>query len=1271
MRHLNFFLAGFIRSALVLICVPGVTLGAAPKDWQNPKLTGINNQKPHATMVICPDVKTARKIQYAVNLEREKSPWYRSLNGEWKYHYASNHLGRVEGFWRTDFNDGGWKTIPVPGNVERQGYGIPIYVNIAYPWPEPWVPPFVPENDPNNTVNSYRKVFKVPKDWQGRRVLLTFDGVNSFFYLWVNGQKVGMGKDSRTPVEFDITSLVRPGENLLAVENFRWCDGSYLEDQDFWRLSGIFRDVYLWSTADLHIRDFEVRTDLLPDGNAKLRVNTLVRNTGAQPADVTVEAALADPKGQPLASISSSGSALTGQDSPVGLAITLKNPPLWSAENPCLHQLLLTLKNAQGETIEVIPWEVGFRRVEIKEGNLLVNGQRVLFKGVNRHEIDPDTGQVLSVESMIRDILVMKQHNVNAVRTCHYPNHPAWYSLCDQFGLYLIDEANIESHGMGYGEKSLAKDPTWLEAHMDRTVRMVERDKNHAAVVIWSLGNEAGNGSNFHATYDWIKARDNSRPVHYERAILDRNTDIFCPMYPSPEAMSDYSGKVAADPGKGRGRPMIMCEYAHAMGNSSGGMWAYWSQIYSKPYLQGGFIWDWVDQGLREQVPPGYTLTDASRHALRLPPAFGQMVEGVFAGAVRVPRSAHLDITGPLTLTARVKQTALAKGHGTIISKGDNQWGLQTSGKQLEFFVYDAVSGGTWVAARATVPDDWLGRWHDVAGVFDGRQLRLFIDGRQAAEKDFAGTIRSTPYTVEIGGNSQEPNREFAGLISAARVCSRALAPTELADGNNTRSLELLVDLQQARQLPRPKKSSFYYAFGGDFGPPGTPSDQNFCCNGLVSADREPHPGLYEVKHIYQFIHTRAADLQRRTLEVRNWYDFVNLRDLVYAKWSVAGDGETIQSGTVESLDIRPGAAAQMAVPVAPFAPEPGKEYFLRISFHLKRDEPWARKHHEVAWDQFKLPDYQPAQAVAQAAAELTVTRSPTSARVAGENFACVFDPRTGGMTEWTYLGRPLTRQPLRPDFWRAPIDNDRGRDMPATQGIWRYAHTEPELKSFEVKPSRDHVLVTVSQSLPNAAGSVWTTAYHIYGSGDVVVNATFRPGSGKLPVLPRLGMQMTLPPGFERIRWFGPGPQETYRDRKDAAVGIYEGSVRDQFCGLYVEPGESGNKVDVRWAALLGPKGFGLLVTGQPLVSVNALPFTTDDLQQAEHPYELPYRETVTLNIDLNQQGVGGDNSWGAWPHKEHLIPPQEYSYSFRLRPFRKEDPARLARQSFPSSRQ
>ena len=1045
------------------------------KDWQNPKLTGLGNQPPHATMVVCPDARTARRIELAANSERVKSPFYRSLNGDWKYHYAANHAGRVPGFWTPDFDDRIWATIPVPSNVELSGYGIPVYVNITYPWTWHGVrpnPPFVPEDDPNNTVNSYRRTFTVPAAWAGRHVFLTFDGVNSFFYLWINGQKVGLGKDSRTPVEFDITQYLKPGQNLLAVENFRWCDGSYLEDQDMWRLSGIFRDVYLWSPPNVSVRDLEVKTDLDAQyRDATLGLLVTLENAGAAPATVTLEGALFNAAGKSVAAPRLELQVDPGaRDVQARIAATIANPLKWSAETPNLYKLLLTLEDAHGAVLEVIPANVGFRKVEIRDGDLLVNGRRILIKGVNRHEFEPDRGQAITPASMEKDIQVMKQFNINAMRCCHYPNQPAWYDLCDRYGIYLIDEADIESHGMGFGPETLAKNPDWADAHLNRTVRMVERDKNHPSVIIWSLGNEAGDGPNFEATSKWIHQRDPSRPVHYEPAGRRPHTDIVCPMYPPPRELETYASQPQT-------RPFIMCEYEHAMGNGSGDFWSYWNLIYTKPHLQGGFIWDWVDQGLRQRQQP------------------------------------------------------LPLAHFEKVKPGDKT----------------------------------------------------------------------------------------------------------------------------------------FWAYGGDFGPSGTPSDDNFCCNGLVTPDREPHPGLYQVKHVYQYLRCQPGDLARRTIEVKNWYDFINLKNFAAGQWRLKADGKVIQSGRLPVLDLAPGASTSLTIPTKAFTPLPGVEYFLELTFTLRHDQPWAKAGHEIAWDEFKLPDFAPVlPASADKSAAPKLAESGTTITLSGQDFEVVFDKQAGALTSWRFRGGQLVRSSLRPDFWRAQIDNDRGRDMLRSQGVWRDAREGAEVRSVTVQdqPQSHAVAVKVMLALPKV-DAAWETDYTVYGTGDVLVQAHFSPNKTDLPKLVRLGMQMTMPAGFERLTWLGPGPQETYYDRKDAKFGLYTGRVEDQFYADYTKPGETGNKVDLRWLALSNGK-IGLLAIpeGNGLLSANALHYGTADLNAGKHAFQLPHRDYVTLNLDLKQQGVGGDNSWGAWPHEPFLIPCQEYTYSFRLRPFAAgQDFARLAR--------
>lgn len=580
--------------ALVLLQTQGGP--AAPvEDWENPLVLARNTEPPHATLM--PYVSMAK----AVDSDRLGSECCLSLNGDWKFHWSPRPADRPRDFFRTDFDAATWKDIRVPGNWQFQGYDVPIYLNESYPFPAD--PPRIPHD--RNPVGSYRREFAVPASWDGRRVFLHFDGVNSAFYVWVNGETAGYSEDSRTPAEFDITRLLRPGRNVLAAEVYRYSDGSYLECQDFWRLSGIFRNVYLFSTPSVHIRDFELKAEL--DGeyrDAVLGIKAWVWNYSGVPAEnLTVEARLLGPDGRPAAgdpvAVGSCPYIAPVAESIFLMSAAVPDPLKWTAETPNLYKIVLTLKAGGGEALEYESADFGFRKVEINGGHLLVNGRPILVKGVNRHEHDPVTAQYVTRESMIRDIVLMKRHNINAVRTSHYPNDPEWYELCDRYGLYLIDEANIESHGMGYRpDRTLANRPEWKAAHLDRIRRLVERDKNHPSVIIWSMGNEAGDGTNFEAASEWIHRRDPSRPVHYERAELRPHTDIYCPMYPDIAAIVAYAERKPD-------RPLIMCEYEHAMGNSCGNFQDYWDAIESHDRLQGGCVWDWVDQGMWKTTPDG------------------------------------------------------------------------------------------------------------------------------------------------------------------------------------------------------------------------------------------------------------------------------------------------------------------------------------------------------------------------------------------------------------------------------------------------------------------------------------------------------------------------------------------------------------------------------------------------------------------------------------------------------------------------------------------
>ncbi|MCU6712935.1 DUF4981 domain-containing protein [Paenibacillus sp. J5C_2022] len=570
-------------------------------EWNNnPEIYQLNRMDAHAHLM------PFHTMEEALVGDHAKSRNRMLLNGKWQFAFATCPEKREESFYKTDYDSSSWNEINVPAHWQLQGYDYPQYTNVVYPWVgnEDIKPPYAPVQ--YNPVGSYIRNFSIPDNWKGQPVFISFQGVESAFYVWLNGELVGYSEDTFTPAEFDLTPYLQEGDNKLAVEVYRWCDASWLEDQDFWRMSGIFRDVYLYTTPEAHIYDFGVITE--PDErycDAEMKVSTkLINYFGGELGGLKLEAQLYDGEQQPIwgeqltAAVSVEGEGYTD----VALSALVERPLLWSAEQPNLYTLVLALKSGDGSILETVSSRVGFRRFEIKDGLMLINGKRILFRGVNRHEFSCDTGRAIGESDMRRDITLMKQHNINAVRTSHYPNQSLWYRLCDEYGLYVIDEANLETHGSWrYGQQELEETipgsrPEWTAACIDRCNSMLQRDKNHPSIVIWSLGNESFGGDNFHRMYDFLVERDPTRLIHYEGVFhyrpSDAASDIESTMYTNPRLVEQYA---LNSPKK----PYIICEYSHAMGNSCGGLHLYGELFDKYPVIQGGFIWDWIDQAIR------------------------------------------------------------------------------------------------------------------------------------------------------------------------------------------------------------------------------------------------------------------------------------------------------------------------------------------------------------------------------------------------------------------------------------------------------------------------------------------------------------------------------------------------------------------------------------------------------------------------------------------------------------------------------------------------
>jgi beta-galactosidase len=1056
-----------------------------PRDWENPEVFSINREYPHATLISYADEKGA------LDAVKDKSPNYLSLDGIWKFNWVITPEKRPFWFFKDDYDTRDWKDIEVPSNWQLKGYDVPVYTNIPYPFIEyakifnpgskdKLVPPFIPHNW--NPVGSYKRSFRIPSGWTNKEIFLNFGAVSSAFYVWVNEKLVGYSEDSKVPAEFNITGFLKDGKNTIAVEVYRWSDGSYLEDQDFWRLSGIQRSIFLHARPKTYIRDYFATGDLrnnYNDGNLKLAVS--LKGSGSSSPDLLVEASLYDAAQK----IYTETKDVTLTDGKVNLNFSKEFPGIkkWSAEKPNLYSLVLTLKNLNGEILESVGSKIGFRKVEIVNSQLLINGVAVRIKGTNMHEHNEITGHVVDEATVLKDIRVMKSNNINAVRTSHYPQQEFWYEMCDKYGLYLVDEADIESHGIGYNKDiTLADKPEWAAAHLDRMQRMVERDKNHPSVIIWSMGNEAGDGHNFLNGYKWIKGRDATRFVQYERAeqltnTPERHTDIWCPMYSPIEYIEAY----AKDPKNDR--PLIMCEYAHAMGNSTGNFQDYWDVIEKYPKLQGGFIWDWVDQGL-----------------------------------------------------------------------------LKTS---------------------------------------------------ESGEK--------------------------------------------------------------------------FWAYGGDYGESGMPSDGNFNCNGLVWPDRTPHPGLAEVNKVYQYVGFEPVDLKAGLIRVTNKYDFTNLSEFNF-EWEVVSDGNVVESGKIPVPDFKPKAAIAFMIPVTKIDPVPGAEYFLNL--RISRSDEWnyVPEDHVYATAQFKLPvEAKPTARKSDKIAILQTKTIDKKLEVTGVDMKIIFDLGSGRMESFSYKGKELIRKAPEPDFWRPPTDNDYGYDGDKLFGVWKKAGERTKVTKANIsQPEMGKVIVTFNYDITDPEGKKiagYASTYSIYGSANVVVKNQFSKLSANIPEIPRMGMQMQLPEAFLNLTWLGRGPHENYADRKTSAdVGLYVSTVADQYTP-YIRPQENGYKTDTRWLTLTDDNGTGILVSGDPLICFEALNNIHDDFESPgkiseyrkdaktanTHTIDVKPRDLVNLNIDLGQMGVGGDNSWGARIHPKYRLLDMKYEYSFRIRPIVKDDDIlKLAKEKF-----
>ena len=1084
--------------------------GNEPKKpyWQDVQVVAVNKEYPRSSFM------TYENRANALTGKFEKSKYYQLLNGTWKFYFVDSYKNLPANITDPSVSTADWTDIKVPGNWEVQGHGVAIYTNHGYEFqPRNPQPPTLPEANP---VGVYRRDIDIPADWDGRDIYLHLAGAKSGVYVYINGQEVGYSEDSKNSAEFLINKFVKPGKNVLTLKIYRWSTGSYLECQDFWRISGIERDVFLYSQPKAALKDFRVTStldDTYKDGIFKLSAD--LRNNGSAASNMALVYELLDAKGNVVATGEKTADVAAGETRTVSFDQTLPGVKTWTSEAPNLYKLVMTVKE-NGKVNEIIPFNVGFRRIEIKPieqlaGNgkpyvcLFINGQPLKLKGVNIHEHNPATGHYMTEELMRKDFELMKQHNLNTVRLCHYPQDRRFYELCDEYGLYVYDEANIESHGMYYDLKkggTLGNNPEWLKAHMDRTINMFERNKNYPSLTFWSLGNEAGNGYNFYQTYLWLKDADKNimdRPVNYERAQWEWNSDMYVPQYPGAQWL-EAMGKRGSD------RPIAPSEYSHAMGNSNGNLWDQWKAIYKYPNLQGGYIWDWVDQGI------------------------------------------------------------------------------------------DAVD---------------------------------------------------------------ENGRHF-------------------------------------------------WTYGGDYGV-NTPNDGNFCCNGIVSPDRTPHPAMAEVKYVHQNVAFEPVDPANGKFLVKNRFYFTNLQKYMIS-YTIKANGKTVKGGKM-SVNVEPQGSKEITIPVSGLKSKPGTEYFIYFNVTTTEPEPLIPVGHEIAYEQFRLPVEPSERTFATGGPTLKVSAEGNELSASSSKVSFVFDKKTGLVSSYKVGGTEYFKDGfgLQPNFWRAPNDNDYGNGNPKRLQVWKQSSKNFNVVDANIVMDGKDAVLTANYLL--AAGNLYIVTYRIHPSGvvkadftftstdmeaakteasEATLMATFTPGSdaarkaaSKLEV-PRIGVRFRLHAEMNQVEYFGRGPEENYVDRNAGTlIDLYK-TTADNMYFPYVRPQENGHHTDTRWLTLNKKGGKGLTIYADKTIGFNALRNSVEDFDGEEtvsRPYQwlnrdagelvhdeskakdqLPRkthindispRNFVEVCVDMKQQGVAGYNSWGARPEPGYNIPAnQEYKWGFTIVP-------------------
>lgn len=1193
-----------------------VAVSADPVDWnhylENPELFAKNQLPTHVPLFRFDSVKDAHTRL------PESSPYLQSLKGAWQFKLYDSPAQVPESFMADTF-DPGWDTITVPSVWQLQGFGHPMYRNVSMEF-APYDPPAIPQD--LNPTAVYRTEFTVPPTWKDRRIHLHFDGVKSAALVYLNGVYAGYDQGGMTPAEYDITKLLKSGTNTLTVAVPRWSDGSYLEDQDMWRFSGIYRDVTLHALPQTHIRDCFVTADFDPATNGgSLNAQVFVPHAQSR-ENLSVSATLYDWHGSQIASWATEPIAPEGVETTFGIVGYLDLVQPWSAEKPNLYTLVVALQDEKG-TIEAIRQRIGFRRVEVENGQMLVNGMPILIKGTNRHEHDPLTGRTMTRERMLQDALLLKRFNVNAVRTSHYPNDPRWYDICNSLGLYLVDEVNVETH---YTEHTFPNEHlNYQDQSVERFFRMVERDKNHPSILLWSTGNEAGLGPAHFEMADYAKRRDPSRLLYHQANWPHHGdapyVDVIGPRYQTP---ADLMHIAETDP-----RPLVMGEYAHAMGNSLGHLDELWDVIRMYPTLQGGFVWDWVDQGLIDTVR-----TTPDRSPLNLMASLmgrPERVEGKSGEAllltglddwVEVYTPADFDDLAQLTVGAKVQRQKFHNPN-PIVTRGP-QFGLvQFAPDSVEF----ALDLWRPVRVKAALPRHKTNEWIEITGTWDGETARLFVNNKEAASVPVTGSMRRSVVPVNVGRDAHRQTDSHPGWIAQlavddVRILSAAYEPKELK-----RLSEPPTDALLWLDFDEYASGDTYFSYG----------ISPFCVNGMVFPDREIQPELWQAKATYAPVRFDNLDTINGTVRIHNEYDFTDLSELELS-WALIRDGrgahERLRVGTL-NVSLAPHESKDVLIPYALHDFPENNLWVLELSAKLKQDNDWTNAGHEVAFTEFILhePDAprRPVPVNPDQLQDPSIEDTDDRITVNASRRIITIDRATGTLSSLIFDGEETLAAPVGISMWRTPYMNERMNWGEIEANDWYNLgldNLSERADSVLILSHTDSEIVIRSHTriyTPYWSAGYWNEyTWTIHAEGWIKLDYTGTPfGNWLVRWLPRFGLDIPLQPSFDQVEWLGRGPFETYPDRKSGArTGWYSASVAE-LQTPYLHPQGQGNRTDVRGVTMYATSGTALNFTPDRPFNMSVSTLANED--RCVYPFQFIDSDMTTLHLDMGITGVGG----------------------------------------------